>query len=31
VSAVALRGGQVGRLALSDEQVEQLRLAVTRR
>jgi Protein of unknown function (DUF1269) len=31
VSAVASRGGQVGRLELSDEQVEQLRLAATRR
>jgi hypothetical protein len=30
VSAVAPRGGQVGRLELSDEQVEQLRLAATR-
>ena len=31
VSAVAPCGGQVGRLELSDEQVEQLRLAATRR
>ncbi len=31
VSAVAARGGQVGRRELSDEQVEQLRLAATRR
>jgi hypothetical protein len=31
VSAVAPRGGQVGRRGLSDKQVEQLRLAGTRR
>lgn len=31
VSAVAPRGGQVGRRELSDEQVEQLRLVATRR
>lgn len=29
VSVVAPRGGQVGRRELSDEQVEQLRLAAT--
>ena len=31
VSAVAPRGGQVGRRELSDEQVKQLRLAATRK
>jgi len=31
VSAVAARGGQVGRRELADEQVEQLRLAATRK